>query len=73
MPKTMTIKKWISLSESTRRRALTAVFPSQHPLVEMMLDETPNPSHPLWKVALSRIKDADDSHYKTYIDKTYYM
>lgn len=73
MPKKMTLKKWNSFEKSTKKRALTAAFPNQDVLVDILLSEKPNLKSPWWKRAFSVIKDADDPHWKTYVNRTYYM
>ena len=37
----MTLKYWASLSEGSKRRALTCVFPLHKPVVDMLMDEKP--------------------------------
>ena len=73
----MTLKYWASLSEGSKRRALTCVFPLHKPVVDMLMDEKPDPkSNPWWKIVWTkvRIPQADANgyrHYKTVVNKTF--
>lgn len=69
----MTLKKWNSLEKATKKRALTAAYPNQDVLVNILLNETPDLNSFWWKRAFKIIKDADDPHWKIYVNKTYYM
>ena len=65
--KKMTLKYWASLSEGSKRRALTYCFPLHKATVDMLMNDKPNPK----KV---RIPEADANgyrHYKTVVNKTY--
>lgn len=74
----MTLKYWESLSEGSKKRALTYVFPLHKATVEMLLnDYKPDPRNDAWwrlvwkKV---RIPEADANgyrHYKTVVNRTY--
>jgi hypothetical protein len=75
--KKMTLHYWNSLSEGSKRRALTCVFPLHKSVVDMLIDDKPNPKDDAWwglvwkKV---RIPEADSSgyrHYKTVVNSTY--
>lgn len=73
----MTLKYWNSLSEGSRRRALTYVFPLHKATVDMLMDEKPDPKdNPWWGFVWRkvRIPEADATgyrHYKTVVNKTY--
>ena len=73
----MTLKYWDSLSEGSKRRALTCVFPLHKATVDMLMNDKPNPKEDVWwglvwkKV---RIPEADVTgyrHYKTVVNHTY--
>ena len=73
----MTLKYWNSLSEGSKRRALTYVFPLHKATVDMLMDERPAPKdNPWWRLVWKkvRIPEADAKgyrHYKTVVNKTY--
>ncbi len=73
----MTLKYWNSLSEGSKRRALTYVFPLHKACVDMLMDDKPNPKEdPWWKIVWKkvRIPQADEKgyrHYKTVVNHTY--
>ena len=73
----MTLKYWASLSEGSKRRALTCVFPLHKLVVDMLMDEKPDPKNsPWWKIVWTkvRIPQADANgyrHYKTVVNKTF--
>lgn len=73
----MTLKYWNSLDEGSKRRALTCVFPLHKPVVDMLMDEKPDPKdNPWWKIVWEkvRIPQADANgyrHYKTVVNKTF--
>ena len=75
--KKMTLKYWDSLSEGSKRRALTYCFPLHKATVDMLMNYKPNPKDDAWwglvwrKV---RIPEADANgyrHYKTVVNNTY--
>ena len=73
----MTHKYWNSLSEGSKRRALTCVFPLNKAVVDMLIDDQPKPmDDPWWKMVWRkvRIPEADAGgyrHYKTVVNHTY--
>lgn len=74
--KRMTISYWKSLSEGSKRRALTCVFPLHKTVVDMLVDDDPRPSDPWWSMVWRKVKipEADSKgyrHYKTVVNKTY--
>lgn len=69
----ITKKYWNTLSEGSKKRALTACFPNNPVTVQMMAEEEPDTKSGLWKIAFSMIRVPDaDSHYKTVVNRTYY-
>ena len=46
--KAMTIKYWLSLSEGSKKRALTYVFPIHKSIVEMLLNQNPSRKDHWW-------------------------
>ena len=74
--KKMTLKYWDSLSEGSKRRALTCVFPLHKSIVDMLLDDKPKPKEFWWGLVWRkvRIPEADSNgyrHYKTVVNNTY--
>lgn len=75
--KKMTLKYWDGLSEGSKRRALTCVFPLHKATVDMLMNDKPNPKdNAWWKIVWTkvRIPQADASgyrHYKTVVNKTF--
>jgi len=70
--KKLTQRYWNSLSEGSRKRALTHVFPLQTGLVDMLVNETPNLESPWWKIVFRKARIPEDhTHYKTVINQTY--
>ena len=71
--KKMTIKYWVALSESSKKRALTYVFPLHKAIVEMLLNEKPDPKNSdWWKMVFKKIRiPAPGSYYKTVVNNTY--
>ena len=75
--KKMTLKYWDSLSEGSKRRALTYVFPLHKATVDMLMNDEPNPKDdPWWGLVWRkvRIPEADSNgyrHYKTVVNDTY--
>ena len=75
--KRMTLKYWASLSEGSKRRALTYVFPLHKSTVDMLMNDEPNPKDdPWWGLVWRkvRIPEADSNgyrHYKTVVNHTY--
>ena len=73
----MTLKYWNSLSEGSRRRALTYVFPIHKATVDMLMDEKPDPKdNPWWGLVWKkvRIPEPDEKgyrFYKTVVNQTY--
>ena len=71
--KKMTIKYWVSLSESSKKRALTYVFPLHKAIVEMLLNEKPDPKNSdWWRMVFKKVRiPAPGSYYKTVVNNTY--
>ncbi len=73
----MTLKYWNSLSEGSKRRALTYVFPISKATVDMLLNDKPKPKdNPWWAMVWKKVRvpEADESgyrHYKTVVNHTY--
>ena len=72
--KKMTLKHWASLSEGSRRRALTCVFPLQRATVDMLMNEKPDPkNNGLWKFVWCKVRIPLDSYCKTVVNHTYIL
>lgn len=74
--KKMTVKYWNSLSEGSRKRALTWVFPTMPACVEMLLNEKPhkvNDRGEWWWMVFSKVRIPEKTdYYKTCVNgKTY--
>ncbi len=71
--KKMTIKYWVALSESSKKRALTYVFPLHKAIVEMLLNEKPDPKNSdWWRMVFKKIRiPSPGSYYKTVVNNTY--
>ena len=71
--KKMTIKYWVALSESSKKRALTYVFPLHKAIVEMLLNEKPDPKNSdWWKMVFTKVRiPGPGSYYKTVVNNTY--
>ena len=71
--KKMTIKYWVALSESSKKRALTYVFPLHKAIVEMLLNEKPDPKNSdWWRMVFKKVRiPAPGSYYKTVVNNTY--
>ena len=75
--KKMTINYWDSLSEGSKRRALTYCFPLHKATVDMLMNDKPTPKKDVWwrlVWSMVRIPEADAKgyrHYKTVVHKTY--
>lgn len=73
----MTLKYWQSLSEGSKRRALTCVFPLHKSIVDMLIDDKPKPKEdPWWKMVWRevRVPETDEKGYrcyKTVVNRTY--
>ena len=73
----MTLKYWNSLSEGSKRRALTYVFPLHKACVDMLMDDKPNPKEdPWWKIVWKKVRmpqaaEKGYRHYKTVVNHTY--
>ena len=71
--KKLTIKYWNTLSQSSKERALTACYPNNKGLVNMMLEESPNPKNVFWKRVFDIVRIPNPgSYYKTFINQVYY-
>ena len=70
--KQLTIKYWKSLPESSKKRALTYVFPTMQAVVEMLLEETPKKDSSWWKLVFKKVRVPVDQncHYKTVVNHT---
>lgn len=74
--KKMTISYWISLSRSSKERALKYCFPIHQSIVEMLLDEKPNhvtDKSSWWYTVFTKVRVPVNSSYKTKVDNTYLM
>lgn len=72
--KAMTLKYWRGLSEGSRRRALTYVFPINPAIVDMLVDEKPSKSSPWWKLVWSHVRIPEPGcYYKTVINGSTYI
>ena len=74
--KKMTLIYWRSLSEASKRRALTYVFPLQESLVDWMAKEAkPNPKNdPWWKTVWSNVRIPEPgSNWKTVLHNSTYL
>ncbi len=69
--KSLTIKYWNTLERSSKERALSRVYGNQHGIINMLLSENPNKKSPFWKIVFTKVKIADDGHYRTIVDGTY--
>ena len=71
--KKMTIKYWVALSESSKKRALTYIFPLHKAIVEMLLNEKPDPKNSdWWKMVFTKVRiPGPGSYYKTVVNNTY--
>ena len=71
--KKMTLKYWVALSESSKKRALTYVFPLHKAIVEMLLNEKPDPKNSdWWRMVFKKIRiPSPGSYYKTVVNNTY--
>lgn len=72
--KKMTTSYWKGLSEGSKRRALTYVFPIHPVIVDMLLDEKPNLREFWWQRVWDEVRIPEDpSHYKTVIRNSTYI
>ena len=71
--KKMTIKYWVALSESSKKRALTYVFPLHKAIVEMLMNEKPDlKNSDWWKMVFTKVRiPGPGSYYKTVVNNTY--
>jgi len=71
--KKMTIKYWTDLSVGSRKRALQYVFPIHPAIVEMLLNEKPDPKNSdWWKMVFTKVGiPSPGSYYKTVVNNTY--
>ena len=71
--KKMTLKYWAALSESSKKRALTYVFPLHKAIVEMLLNEKPDPKNSdWWKMVFTKVRiPGPGNYYKTVVNNTY--
>ena len=69
--KKMTLKYWADLSVGSRKRALQYVFPIHKAIVEMLLNEKPDPKNSdWWKMVFKKIR-IPARYYKTVVNNTY--
>ena len=73
--KKMTLSYWKGLSNDSKKRALTYVFPIHPACVDMLLNEKPDPKQsPWWRMVWDKVRIPEDhSHYKTVINKETYI
>ena len=69
--KSLTIKYWNTLERSSKERALSMVYGNQYGIINMLLNEKPHKKNPFWKIVFSKVKIAEDEHYKTIVSGTY--
>ena len=80
--KRMTLKYWKSLSEDSRKRALTYVFPTMPACVDMLLgDSKPDPKDDhWWQIVFKKVRQPIPTDYdrevgympyKTVVNRTY--
>lgn len=70
----MTIKYWLTLSEGSRRRALTYCFPIHKSIVNMLMDQSPDRKDPWWQLVFKKVRIPEEgSAYKTVVNQTYPM
>ena len=70
--KKMTLKYWASLSEGSKRRALTCAFPLHKPVVDMLMDEKPDSKNsPWWKIVWTKVRIPIGGYSKTVVNNTY--
>ena len=70
--KKVSIKYWNTLPEGSKERALTACYPNAKGIVNMMLEEKPDPKNVFWKRVFDMVRVPDNSYYKTFINGVYY-
>ena len=73
--KKMTIRYWNSLSEGSKKRALTYCFPINPATVEMLLDDKPNPKDGAWWMyVFKKVRiPTEGGFFKTVVNGTYLM
>lgn len=73
--KKMTLRYWNSLSEGSKKRALTYCFPIHPSTVEMLLSEKPDPNdRAWWAYVWKKVRiPVDMGSYKTCVNNTYLM
>lgn len=71
----MTLKYWNSLPKGSKERALSHVFPINRCIVDMLLDEAPNPKQsPFWGLVWKKVRIPEkESYYKTVVHKNTYL
>ena len=70
--KKMTLKYWGFLSESSKKRALTYIFPIHPAIVEMLMEEKPDLKSDWWQLVFKKVRiPAPGSYYKTVVNNTY--
>ena len=47
------------------------VYGNQHGIINMLLSEKPNKKSPFWKIVFSKVKIAENGHYRTIVNGTY--
>ena len=68
----MTLKYWAALSESSKKRALTYVFPIHPAIVEMLMNEKPDLRSGWWQMVFKKVRiPGHESYYKTVVNNTY--
>lgn len=72
--KKMTISYWNALSQDSKKRALTYVFPIHPECVKMLLKQKPKVNNPWWQMVWDKVRiPEDNSHYKVVINKETYI
>lgn len=73
--KKMTAKYWNTLSEGSKRRALTYCFPIHKAIVDMLLPLNPakrDGHSDWWQIVFKKVRIPEDNRfYKTVVNKTY--
>ena len=70
----MTIKYWLQLSEGSKKRALTYVFPIHKSIVEMPLNQNPDRKDHWWQYVFKKVRIPEDGcTYKTVINNSIYL
>ncbi len=70
--KKLTVKSWNSLSEGSKKRAITCVFPLMRGSLDYLAYEKVDLTDTWWKLIFRKVRVPEDcSCYKTVINHTY--